>query len=67
MKKVININKATVKELMSLKYVGEKTAKWIIGGRYIEPYKDIHELSLVRGIGKIKMQYFIDNNLISVK
>ena len=59
----VNINKAWVKELVSLKYVGVKTAQWIIAGR---PYKDVHELSDVRGIGKVKMQYFIDNDLIEV-
>ena len=59
----VNINKATAEELVSLKYVGIKTAQWIISGR---PYKDIHELSDVRGIGKVKMDYFIDNDLIEV-
>lgn len=59
----ININNATQEQLQELKYVGIKTAQWIIDGR---PYKDIHELSDVKGIGKVKMQYYIDNDLIEV-
>jgi DNA uptake protein ComE-like DNA-binding protein len=62
----VNINKATEKELMSLKYVGAKTAQRIIHVRVFKPYRDIHELSDVKGIGKFKMQYFIDNDLITV-
>lgn len=58
----ININKATAKELLSLKGIGSKKANDIIVYREENgPYKEIEEIMQVKGIGnkmfeKIKNQ-----------
>lgn len=53
---MININRATEKELQSLYRIGPVRAKKIIANR---PYRDIYELSKVRGLGKHTMDSII--------
>lgn len=49
----ININKATMEELMSLPYIGEVKAKAIIEYRNQNgPFRSIEELINIRGIGE---------------
>lgn len=51
----INLNRATVAELMTLPYVGEKTAKEIIEYREKHKgFKSVEELKAIKGIGKKK-------------
>jgi DNA uptake protein ComE-like DNA-binding protein len=59
----VNINKASAETLTFLKYVGTITANLIIAGR---PYRDIHEISKVKGIGTVKMKHFVDTGSIYV-
>jgi competence protein ComEA len=50
---VVNINTATVKELMTLKGVGQKRAEAIIKYRKEHgKFKNIYELAKVKGISK---------------
>ena len=49
----ININTASVEELVELKNVGTKTAKRIVAYRNTHgPFKSPHELTNVKGIGE---------------
>lgn len=45
----VNINRATEQELQKIRFVGEKRAPLIIEGR---PYRDLYELSKIKGFGK---------------
>lgn len=48
----ININKATVEELSTLKYIGEKYAQKIVEYREQNgPFKKVEDILLVKGIG----------------
>jgi competence protein ComEA len=47
----IDINKASVKELSSLKGIGEKKAKAIVSYRKKECFKSVKDLTKVKGIG----------------
>lgn len=48
----ININSATKKELVLLKYVGDKTADKIIEYRKAQPFQKIEDLLKIKGIGQ---------------
>jgi competence protein ComEC len=53
----ININNASVDELQSIIHIGKTRAELIIEGR---PYRDMFELSNVRGLGKKRMMDIIN-------
>jgi competence protein ComEA len=59
----IDINKASVKELSSLKGIGEKKAKAIVAYRKKECFKSVRDLTKVKGIGP----KFIENNKGKIK
>jgi competence protein ComEA len=50
--KHVNINKADQKELVTLKYVGEKTARKIIEYRKLHLFEKPEDIMKVKGIGK---------------
>ncbi len=48
----VNINTATIEELITLDGIGESTAKRIIEFRESKrPFDDVYDLTLIRGIG----------------
>jgi competence protein ComEA len=49
----VNINKGSKEELVSLKGIGAKTADAIIAHR---PFKSLHDLMKVKGIGTKKFE-----------
>jgi competence protein ComEC len=53
----VDINTATMKELVALPGIGKKTAQNIINGR---PYKSVNDLEKVQGIGKNRLKTIID-------
>jgi competence protein ComEA len=59
----VDINKASKAELMSLKGIGEKKADAILTLRKNKCFKDINELTEVKGIGP----KFIENNKKDLK
>lgn len=48
----ININTATIEQLMELKGIGEKTAEKIIEYRKQHQFKSVDELVNVKGVGE---------------
>lgn len=60
---MVDINKAKVDELTRIVHIGTIRAMAIIAGR---PYKDVHELSKVRGLGKKRMEDIIKEGLVKV-
>lgn len=57
----INLNTATVAELMTLPYVGEEMAKNIIEYREKHKgFKNIEELKAIKGVGKKKYENLKD-------
>ena len=61
----ININTATVEQLVTLKGVGEKTAQSIIAYRTSKPFASVDELTNVKGIGPKTLEKFRDQLTLS--
>lgn len=62
----ININKAGNYGLQDIIHVGHITAGRIIAHRRQHKFKDIHELSFVKGIGTKKMADIIEQGIVEV-
>ncbi|MBN1958131.1 MAG: helix-hairpin-helix domain-containing protein [Desulfuromonadales bacterium] len=63
----INLNTATIEQLMELKGIGEKTAEKIIEYRKQHQFKSVDELVNVKGVGektltKIRDQLTVEEN-----
>ena len=59
--KKVNINKATIEELMQIKGIGQKYAERIIGYREKNgPFKKIEDIINVKGIGPKKFELIKD-------
>jgi len=63
MKTKINLNRANENELQQIIHVGKIRALKLINRR---PYKDIYELSNVKGLGKSRMNDILAQGLITV-
>lgn len=59
----INLNRADATELQKIVHVGSARALKIIARR---PYRDIYELSNVKGLGKSRMNDILAQGLITV-
>lgn len=64
--KMVNINTASIGELITLKGIGEKTAQAIVGYREKNgPFKAIEDIKNIQGIGEKKFEAIKDS--ITVK
>lgn len=55
--KAINVNTASVEELMKLPGVGEVIARWIVRHRKVSgPFRRVEELLVIRGISRKKFE-----------
>lgn len=59
----INLNTAELSELIKLKNVGLVRAQAIIDKR---PYRDIYELSTVKGLGKKRIDQIVEQGLAKI-
>jgi len=55
----VKINKATLEELIEIVHVGPKRARLIIERRNEQPFKDLYELSVIKGFGKKRINSII--------
>ena len=55
----IRINRATKEELTKIIHVGPKRAELIIEYREKQPFKDLYELSVIKGFGKKRINTII--------
>lgn len=62
---MININKATVEELISIVHIGRKRAEAIVSRRDESKFKDLYELSSMKGFGKSRIDDIINEGKLS--
>jgi len=60
---MVNLNRASEKELTEIVNIGKVRAKLIVENR---PFKDIYELSSLLGLGTKRMAAIINQNIITV-
>jgi DNA uptake protein ComE-like DNA-binding protein len=58
---IVNINKASEKDLQKIKGVGKIRAKSIVNNR---PFRDLCELSKIAGLGKKRMDVIIQQDIL---
>ena len=61
--KTVNINTGTAEELTAIIHIGVKRAEKIIANR---PFKDLHELSLILGLGEFRMRDILTEGIAVV-
>lgn len=59
----INLNRANETDLQTIIHIGKKRALKIIENR---PFKDIYELSNIRGLGRSRMDDIIKQGYLTV-
>lgn len=62
---MVNINKATHKELLSVVHIGVQRANDIIARRETERFKDIYELSSMKGFGKKRVDDILNEGILT--
>lgn len=58
---IVNVNKASAKDLQKIKGVGKIRAGLIIQNR---PFRDLYELSKIAGLGKKRMDAIIQQDIL---
>lgn len=60
----MNINKASKKELICIVHIGSKRADLIIERRKISRFKDIYELSSIKGFGRKRIDDIVKEGIL---
>jgi competence protein ComEA len=55
----IDINKATLEQLVAITHIGKARAEAIITHRATNTFRDLYELSFIRGLGKRRIDAII--------
>jgi len=63
----VNLNTATIEQLVELKGIGEKTAQKIVDYRKGTKFKSIDELVNVKGVGSKTLEKIRDQLTVAVK
>jgi DNA uptake protein ComE-like DNA-binding protein len=64
---MININKATVNELITIVHIGRRRAEAIVNRRNESLFKDLYELSSMKGFGKSRIDDIITEGKLICK
>jgi competence ComEA-like helix-hairpin-helix protein len=62
---MVNINEATHEELLSVVHIGAQRANDIIARREAERFKDIYELSSMKGFGKKRVDDILKEGILT--
>ena len=63
----VNLNTATIEQLVQLKGIGEKTAQKIIDYRNMHQFTSVDELAQVKGIGEVLLGKLHDQLTVGEK
>ena len=63
---MIKINTASIQELIEVVHIGPKRAQLIIDRRSKDKFKDIYELSVIPGFGKIRINDIISEGKLVI-
>ena len=60
----VNINRSSKEDLIKVRHIGSKRADLIIEWRSNNRFKDLYELSAIRGFGKNRINDIISEGLL---
>lgn len=66
MNEVVNINSAALGNLQKIIHIGPKRATYIVEMRGAKSFGDIHELSVIRGLGTKRMADILSQGIATV-
>lgn len=59
----VDINKATMEQLLAITQIGQVRAEAIIEYRATNPFRDLYELSAIRGIGQKRIDAIVSEGV----
>jgi DNA uptake protein ComE-like DNA-binding protein len=63
----VNINKSSKEDLIKVVHIGTRRADLIIEKRSTHAFKDLYELSIVKGFGKKRINDIISEGILKCK
>lgn len=64
---MININTATMDELLDIVHIGKRRAEAILNRRNEAKFKDLYELSSLKGFGKSRVDDILNEGKLTCK